>query len=161
MPAKIQQTVCIVSPLGILKIEGDDNGVSAIRIDEAGIISNQIPTELQDVVTQLQEYFNKQRTQFDVRLQPAGTDFQKKVWTELQNIPHGTTISYLNLAKKMGNPKVIRAAAAANGKNPLLIVIPCHRVIGADGSLTGFSAGLWRKKWLLEHEILEPQGQLF
>ena len=85
-------------------------------------------------------------------LHPSGTEFQKKVWQELLNIPFGKTCSYLELSKKLGDVKAIRAVAAANGKNPLWIVIPCHRVIGSDGSLTGYAGGLWRKKWLLEHE---------
>ena len=86
---------------------------------------------------------------------------RQKVWAELVNIPYGTTCSYLDLAKKLGDVKAIRAVAAANGKNPLWIVVPCHRVIGSDGSLTGYAGGLWRKKWLLEHENPSAQKSLF
>src|SRR5690606_34971068 len=111
-----------------------------------------IPEELEDTVYQLQEYFEGTRTQFSLQLNPQGTDFQKRVWEELQHIPYGKTISYLELSKKLGDIKAIRAVAAANGKNPLWIVVPCHRVIGSDGSLTGYAGGLHRKQWLLEHE---------
>lgn len=154
-------TVFINSPLGTTKIVGDENGISQISILEEGVISTTIPNELKVVVTQINEYFSGTRTDFDFRLNPNGTDFQKKVWQELLNIPYGKTISYLDLAKKLGDPKVIRAAASANGKNPLWIVIPCHRVIGTDGSLTGYAGGLWRKKWLLEHESPTTQESLF
>ena len=154
-------TVFINSPLGTTKIVGDENGISQISILEEGVISTTIPNELKVAVTQINEYFSGTRTDFDFRLNPNGTDFQKKVWQELLNIPYGKTISYLDLAKKLGDPKVIRAAASANGKNPLWIVIPCHRVIGTDGSLTGYAGGLWRKKWLLEHESPTTQQSLF
>lgn len=154
-------TVFINSPLGTTKIVGDENGISQISILEEGVISTTIPNELKVAVTQINEYFSGTRTDFDFRLNPNGTDFQKKVWQELLNIPYGKTISYLDLAKKLGDSKVIRAAASANGKNPLWIVIPCHRVIGTDGSLTGYAGGLWRKKWLLEHESPTTQQSLF
>ena len=107
------------------------------------------------------KYFEGKRNQFDLNLNPAGTDFQKKVWNELLQIPYGKTCSYLDIAKRLGDPKSIRAAATANGKNPLWIVIPCHRVIGSDGSLTGYAGGLWRKKWLLDHENPVKQTSLF
>ena len=154
-------TVFINSPLGTTKIVGDENGISQISILEEEVISKTIPNELKVAITQINEYFSGTRTDFDFRINPNGTDFQKKVWQELLNIPYGKTISYLDLAKKLGDPKVIRAAASANGKNPLWIVIPCHRVIGTDGSLTGYAGGLWRKKWLLEHESPTTQQSLF
>jgi methylated-DNA-[protein]-cysteine S-methyltransferase len=109
----------------------------------------------------LQEYFEGKRTHFSFPLHFIGTDFQQKVWDELSKIPFGTTYSYLDLAKKVGDIKAVRAVAAANAKNPLWIVIPCHRVIGSDGSLTGYAGGLWRKKWLLEHEKPSNQKSLF
>ncbi len=155
------QTCFINSPLGITKIVGDENGISIISILEEGEISETIPHELQEAVTQLGDYFEGKRNDFNLKLNPKGTDFQKKVWQELLNIPYGKTTSYLDLAKKLGDPKVIRAAASANGKNPLWIVVPCHRVIGTDGSLTGYAGGLWRKKWLLEHENPTNQQSLF
>ena len=98
---------------------------------------------------------------FDLKLNPKGTDFQKNVWNALLEIPYGKTISYLELSKTLGNVKAIRAVASANGKNPLWIVIPCHRVIGSNGDLTGYAGGLHRKKWLLEHERPVKQGSLF
>ena len=155
------QTVFINTPLGTAKIEGDTNGVSVISIREEGEISTKIPTELKEVVLQLQEYFAGKRTQFNFEMNPKGTDFQKKVWKELLEIPYGKTTSYLELSKKLGDVKAIRAVASANGKNPLWIVVPCHRVIGTDGSLTGYAGGLWRKKWLLEHENPVKQESLF
>lgn len=155
------QTAFVKSPLGITKIVGDENGISEISVLSEGKISVAIPNELQEAVSQLQEYFEEKRSNFNFKLNPKGTEFQQKVWTELLNIPFGKTISYLDLAKKLGDPKVIRAAASANGKNPLWIVVPCHRVIGADGSLTGYAGGLWRKKWLLEHENPTNQQSLF
>lgn len=155
------KTAFINSPLGITKIVGDENGVSIISVLSVGELSTKIPNELQEAVSQLQEYFGGKRKDFDFKLNPKGTDFQQKVWQELLNIPYGKTISYLDLSKKLGDVKAIRAVASANGKNPLWIVVPCHRVIGSDGSLTGYAGGLWRKKWLLEHENPVKQESLF
>ncbi len=100
----------------------------------------------------LQDYFEGTLKEFDLPISFAGTDFQKRVWNELLKIPYGHTISYQELAIRLGDPKCIRAAASANGKNPLAIIVPCHRVIGKDGSMTGYASGIWRKKWLLERE---------
>ncbi len=155
------KTVFIKTPLGITKIVGDENGISLISILQEGELSSEIPKELTEAVNQLQQYFDGKRIDFTFKLNPKGTDFQQKVWQELLNIPFGKTISYLDLSKKLGDVKAIRAAASANGKNPLWIVIPCHRVIGTDGSLTGYAGGLWRKKWLLEHESPSKQHSLF
>jgi len=157
----MSKTAFINSPLGITKIVGDENGVSIISVLSEGEHSTKIPNELQEAVSQLQEYFEGKRKDFDFKLNPKGTDFQKKVWQELLNIPFGKTMSYMDLSKKIGDVKAIRAVASANGKNPLWIVVPCHRVIGTDGSLTGYAGGLWRKKWLLEHEIPSHQQSLF
>lgn len=151
----------INSPLGITRIVGDENGITEISVLSEGSISVKIPTFLQNAVSQLQEYFDGNRTDFTFQLQPKGTDFQQKVWQELLTIPFGKTMSYLDLSKKLGDVKAIRAVASANGKNPLWIVVPCHRVIGTDGSLTGYAGGLWRKKWLLEHENPTNQKSLF
>ena len=115
-------------------------------------ITDIIPIELEDCVMQLNEYFEGSRKHFDLKLNPQGTDFQKNIWKLLQSIPYGKTTSYLNLSKQYGDVKSIRAIANANGKNPLWIIVPCHRVIGSDGSLTGYAGGLHRKRWLLEHE---------
>lgn len=155
------ETVFIESPLGITKIVGDENGIAVISVLSEGQISTKIPKNLKECVSQLREYFDGQRHDFDFKLNPQGTDFQQKVWQELLNIPFGKTMSYLDLSKKLGDVKAIRAVASANGRNPLWIVVPCHRVIGTDGSLTGYAGGLWRKKWLLEHESPFKQQSLF
>jgi methylated-DNA-[protein]-cysteine S-methyltransferase len=151
----------IKTPLGITTIMGDENGISVISVSDEGEISEQIPAVLQEAVSQLMAYFEGKRTTFDFKLNPKGTDFQQKVWNGLLEIPFGKTMSYLELSKKLGDVKAIRAVASANGKNPLWIVVPCHRVIGTDGSLTGYAGGLWRKKWLLEHENPTTQQSLF
>jgi methylated-DNA-[protein]-cysteine S-methyltransferase len=151
----------INSPLGITKIVGDENGISEISVLDEGELTIEIPENLKKAVAQLQDYFAGKRTDFSFRLHPKGTDFQQRVWKELLTIPYGKTMSYLDLSKKFGDVKAIRAVASANGKNPLWIVVPCHRVIGSDGSLTGYAGGLWRKKWLLEHENPTNQQSLF
>jgi methylated-DNA-[protein]-cysteine S-methyltransferase len=156
------ESVIIKTPIGFTEIKGDENGISKIYVlDESEELSTIIPNDLIEAVTQLQEYFIGKRTEFTFKLNPKGTEFQKKVWQELLQIPYGKTCSYLELSKKLGDVKAIRAVASANGKNPLWIVVPCHRVIGTDGSLTGYAGGLWRKKWLLEHENPIKQESLF
>ena len=151
----------IKTPLGIATITGDENGISQISVSDAGEVSNAIPTVLQESVTQLNDYFEGKRIDFDFALNPKGTEFQQKVWKSLLDIPYGKTRTYLEQSKILGDVKAIRAVASANGKNPLWIVVPCHRVIGTDGSLTGYAGGLWRKKWLLEHENPTAQQSLF
>jgi methylated-DNA-[protein]-cysteine S-methyltransferase len=155
------ETAFFESPLGIVAITGDQNGVSKICIDEEGTISRKVPKDLILAITELNEYFDKKRTHFTFKINLQGTDFQKNVWELLLTVPFGKTLSYLDLSKKLGNIKAIRAVAAANGKNPLWIVVPCHRIIGSNGELVGYAGGLWRKKWLLEHESLAPQQSLF
>jgi methylated-DNA-[protein]-cysteine S-methyltransferase len=125
------------------------------------LATKKIPLILKEAVSQLQAYFEGNRTQFDFKMNPKGTEFQQKVWKGLCKIPFGKTMSYFELAKQLGDVKAIRAIASANGKNPLWIVVPCHRVIGTDGSLTGYAGGLYQKKWLLEHESPTTQQSLF
>lgn len=151
---------CIINtPLGFTKITGDDDGISSVTVlNSEENITEIIPEVLEDAVYQLNEYFNGEREQFNLKLNPEGTDFQQTVWKALQQIPYGKTCSYLELSKTLGDVKAIRAVANANGKNPLWIIIPCHRVIGSDGSLTGYAGGIHRKKWLLDHE--NPYKQL-
>ena len=150
------------TPLGTAKIIGDNNGINSVSVlDEEIESSKTIPNSLKDCVQQLEEYFNNKRTEFDLKLSPKGTEFQKKVWQELLKIPFSKTISYLQQSKNMGDIKAIRAIASANGKNPIWIIIPCHRVIGSTGSMTGYAGGIWRKKWLLEHENNIKQMSLF
>lgn len=154
---------CIInSPLGSTKISGDINGISEVKVlNSEEKITENIPIELKDCVLQLKEYFAGNRKQFNLKLNAKGTDFQQRVWKQLAEIPYGKTTSYLELSKQLGDVKAIRAVANANGKNPLWIIIPCHRVIGSDGSLTGYAGGLHRKKWLLEHESPYKQESLF
>ena len=150
------------SPLGSLLLQGDADGIQKLSVmEEAQDSSTEIPAELQSAAQQIHEYFQGQRSSFDLKLNPQGTSFQKQVWTQLVEIPFGKTATYMDMAERLGDPKSIRAAASANGKNPIMIIIPCHRVIGSDGSLTGYAGGLWRKKWLLEHESPVRQEKLF
>ena len=156
------KTAIIKTPLGYIEISGAINVISKIQIlTDPAEITTVLPDELKSAVAQLQDYFNGKRTKFSFKMNPVGTEFQQRVWQELLNIPFGKTCSYLELSKKLGDVKAIRAVASANGKNPLWIVIPCHRVIGSDGSLTGYAGGLWRKKWLLDHENPVKQESLF
>ena len=152
----------LTSPLGSIQIEGDEEGLQRVDfLDEKTPQSEDIPDALAAAVLQLEEYFAGKRTAFSLKLNPQATDFQKRVWQQLAEIPFGKTTSYLQMAKDLGDPKVIRAAASANGKNPIAFIIPCHRVIGSDQSMTGYAGGIWRKKWLLEHESPVTQQSLF
>lgn len=154
---------CVVkTPLGFTKLEGDKDGVlSLIVLNNEVPVSSIVPEVLEDAVRQLEEYFKGERTDFSLKINPQGTDFQKRVWNALLAIPYGKTTSYLQLSKDLGDIKAIRAVANANGKNPLWIIVPCHRVIGSDGGLTGYAGGLHRKQWLLEHESPYTQQSLF
>lgn len=156
-------SLIIESPTGFLEIRGTDEFVSVIHFHDTALAvpDTEAPQLLLDAAAQLNEYFAGQRTAFDFPVQQTGTDFQQKVWAELMRIPFGETISYLELSKRLGDVKAIRAAGLANGKNNVAIVVPCHRVIGSDGSLTGYAGGLHRKEWLLRHEGGWPKnGQL-
>ena len=156
------EKVVINSPLGFVLIEGNENGISKISVtSDETVLSKIIPKLFIDVVLQLNEYFDGKRTDFKFKMNATGTEFQKKVWNELLKVPFGKTASYQEITNKLGDPKAIRAVANANGKNPLWIVVPCHRVIGSDGSLTGYAGGLWRKKWLLDFENPVKQQSLF
>ncbi|MEP1489865.1 MAG: methylated-DNA--[protein]-cysteine S-methyltransferase [Algibacter sp.] len=156
------ETCIIKSPLGYTKIVGDIDGIASVTVlNSEEKITDIIPVELEDCVIQLNEYFEGSRKQFDLKLNPQGTDFQQKIWKLLEGIPYNKTISYLQLSKQLGDVKAIRAVANANGKNPIWIIVPCHRVIGSNGKLTGYAGGLHRKKWLLEHENPYKQQSLF
>ena len=149
-------------PIGTAEICGNSEGIISISISDDNPPNNiEIPSCLKDCVTQLEEYFEGNRKVFNLKLNPSGTGFQKRVWNSLLETPSGKTKSYLEQSKILGAPKAIRAVASANGKNPISIVIPCHRIIGSDGSLTGYASGLWRKKWLLNHESENKQQSLF
>jgi len=139
------------TPLGLMEVSATETGVRSIYfVDQVqSAKSNKITIE---VKRQLLEYFSGTRENFDLPLEPQGTDFQKRVWQALSNIEYGKACSYSDIANQINNPKGVRAVGLANGKNPLTIVVPCHRVIGANGSLTGYASGLERKAWLLRHE---------
>lgn len=154
-------TATLKSPIGDLRLAASDEGLVAVvfpnekkkRVfaDTKGSAAAQ--AHLKAGMTALKEYFAGKRKDFrDVRLAPEGTDFQKSVWKALQKIPFGATKSYADIARAIGNPKAMRAVGLANGKNPIPIIVPCHRVIGANGALTGFGGGIPTKKALLEHE---------
>ena len=139
------------SPIGWLKICANDHGVTAIDFDAA--VHPAEPNQHTDqCLIELAEYFAGARQQFDVPLAASGTEFQRSVWQELTKIPYGQTCCYQDIALKLGKPQAMRAVGAANGRNPIPIIVPCHRVIGRHGGLTGFSGGLDKKEWLLRHE---------
>ena len=144
------------SPIGIIEIIASSAGLYSvkfkdgkIKLPKGKIKSNKIIIQTKK---QLKEYFLHKRKSFDLPFDIGGSDFQKKVWEEISKIPFGQTITYTQLAKRMGNENLSRAVGTANGKNPIWVIIPCHRVVGMGGELTGYAGGLKRKQWLLEHE---------
>lgn len=141
------------TPVGIALIVAEDGYITkvSIRDEELEETTTNSPVLL-EAIKQLREYFDGERKEFDLPIKHPGSSFQQEVWQQLLQIQYGTTITYLQQSQQMNNPLAIRAIAAANGRNNLWIVVPCHRVIGSNGSLTGYAGGLWRKKWLLEHE---------
>lgn len=139
--------------MGLIEICGTSDSITSLFfLDEEQHSEAKSNSYLENCTQQVGEYFEGKRKQFDLNLLPKGTIFQKRVWDELIKIPFGITKSYLEITKILGDEKAIRAVANANGQNKISIIIPCHRVIGSDGSLTGYGGGLWRKKWLLDHE---------
>ena len=141
------------SPIGLIKIIGNEAGLISLDfIDDESVDNFDTQPCLQECVKQIDEYFNKKRTEFFVKLQLRGTEFQKKVWQQLLKIPYGDTLSYQDIAGLIGNKKATRAVGNANRRNKIAIIIPCHRVIGSNGKLTGYAGGLWRKERLLKHE---------
>ncbi len=167
-------TTTVDSPVGPLLLRGTDDGgfqltellFGAPDSKHRAVPAAQDrddPAAFADVVAQLREFFDGDRTTFDLPLAPSGTEFQRRVWLALREIPYGQTRTYAEIAEAIGSPTAVRAVGAANGRNPLSIVVPCHRVIGADGSLTGFGGGLAAKRWLLAHEqaVAPAAGALF
>lgn len=155
------------SPIGVLTLVKTDGVLSGLYVGTPDLkpdaLGSRSDSGFEDVIVQLREYFARARTTFSVRLAPAGTAFQQRVWSELLNIPYGETRSYGQLAGAIGNRSAMRAVGAANGRNPISIIVPCHRVIGSNGTLVGYGGGLERKRFLLELErgsIPEP-AQLF
>jgi methylated-DNA-[protein]-cysteine S-methyltransferase len=162
---KMQDTIFTTyyhSPVGMLKISGTEHFISEVtffdKVEKAEGKKKNLPPMLIQCVEQLIQYFHGQRKVFELPIHQQGTPFQQGVWNELMTIPFGRTISYLELARKTGDTKATRAVANANGKNNVAIIVPCHRVIGSSRELVGYSGGLWRKKWLLEHEAKYAYG---
>lgn len=162
------ESVFYKSPVGILKLTADEgsltellfastekNGVQEKDIKE---FNKPLAPVLQKTIQQLEEYFEGKRMEFDLPLNQHGTAFQQKVWNALMEIKAGNAISYLTLSKRLGDVKAIRAVGTANGRNNISIIVPCHRVIGSNGSLIGYGGDLWRKKWLLDHEAKYSNG---
>jgi methylated-DNA-[protein]-cysteine S-methyltransferase len=156
------------SPLGTLSIKASEDAITeilflnshkGIKVNEDEIDFSPSPSPvINKCIKQLDEYFSGERKVFDMPLSYTGTIFQKEVWSELMNIPFGKNISYLELSKRIENVKAIRAVGTANGSNKICIVVPCHRVIGSNGSLVGYGGDLWRKKWLIDHEARFAHG---
>ena len=141
------------SPIGTSGITATSEAIIELSFLEQSLPeSADIPDGLKACVKQIDEYFLGNRTQFSLNLKPKGTAFQQSVWRQLEKIPFGKALSYGQIARSIGQPSACRAVGNANGKNPIPIIIPCHRVIGSNGRLTGYGSGLWRKEWLLEHE---------
>ncbi len=159
------ETTYYTSPVGLLEITAEDDSITSLYfVDEKAKPTAKNSSVLKECITQLEEYFSGIRKEFGLKLNPEGTEFQKKVWNELLNVPFGKTNSYLDLSKKLGDANAVRAVGNANGSNPISIIIPCHRIIGNNGKLVGYGGGLWRKEWLINHEkeiIFGKQAQLF
>jgi methylated-DNA-[protein]-cysteine S-methyltransferase len=141
------------SPIGVIEIVGTERGLTAVNFvrRRPGGATRPDPA-LRAAVAQIDEYFRGKRSRFSLPLSAAGTDFQRDIWRQLVRTPYGKTATYAEVARAVGRPKAVRAVGQANHRNPISIIIPCHRVIGSDGRLVGYGGGLWRKKWLLAHE---------
>jgi methylated-DNA-[protein]-cysteine S-methyltransferase len=148
------------SPIGELTLTGGEHALTGVYMGEAPVTADwrRDPEPLAEAVAQLEQYFAGERTGFELALAPRGTEFMRRVWDMLEEIPYGETTTYGALALRLGNPRTVRAVGLANGRNPLPIIVPCHRVIGADGSLVGFGGGLERKRLLLAHEAEVREG---
>ncbi len=151
MPDKQTYTSVLLSPIGTLAISADEKGITRVDFTEERTSHQESPLTIA-CKQELREYFEGERTCFTVPLNAKGTPFQKEIWAILHEVPYGAILTYTEVAKKYGNIKTIRAVGAANGANPLAIITPCHRITGKDGKLVGYAGGLWRKKWLLNHE---------
>ena len=149
-------TAFLGSPIGWVKVRADESAVLSVDFVEApedtGTPPKDRPAVLAQALSELDEYFRGERTSFSLPLRLGGTPFQSRVWDRLLRVPYGRTTTYRALAEAVGNDRATRAVGGANHRNPVSIIVPCHRVVGADGSLTGYGGGLWRKEWLLRHE---------
>ena len=153
------------SPIGLIEVTGNEEGIASLYfVDIKKENISRIHPSLKECIYQLEEYFSGLRNEFGLKLNPGGTEFQKKVWFQLETIPFGKTTSYLQISKQIGDANATRAVGNANASNPISIIIPCHRVIGNSGKLIGYGGGLWRKEWLLNHEkgcVFGKQTELF
>ena len=141
------------SPIGAIEVVGTRDSILSLDfVDHALANDADLPFCLKTCLKQLDEYFDGKRKDFLLNLDPQGTKFQKSVWRQLEKIPYGAVVSYGEIASIIGKPNACRAVGSANGRNPIAIIIPCHRVVGSDGRLTGYGGGLWRKEWLIKHE---------
>jgi methylated-DNA-[protein]-cysteine S-methyltransferase len=158
MPASVLFVTSYDSPIGRIEIRGSEAGISGLEfVDPGGArprrkSASSLPAPLAEALEQIDEYFRSVRTAFSVALDLRGTDFQKRVWAKLLRVKFGRTTTYKDLAAAVGRPAATRAVGGANHRNPVSIIVPCHRVVGSDGRLTGYGGGLWRKDWLLRHE---------
>lgn len=151
----------VESPIGRIALISNDTHLKSLTFsDEQVEESETLPEILLRTAVQLNEYFAGTRSAFDLELEPDGTGFQKKVWQQLLMVPYGTTKSYRDIAVRLGSVLNTRAVGTANGKNPISIIIPCHRIIGHDGKMVGYAGGLERKKWLLLHEVQHTRNEL-
>jgi methylated-DNA-[protein]-cysteine S-methyltransferase len=150
------------SPVGELEIRSEGDAITTVEyVRDQNKQPEQVTTVIQQCMEELDEYFVKRRKFFDLKLKLIGTDFQQKVWTHLLDIPYGKTTYYADIATKAGDVNSVRAVGLANGQNPIAIIVPCHRVIGKDGSMIGYGGGLERKEWLLRHEGVLNQLEIF
>ena len=151
----------LTSPIGTVEVSVNESGaVTAVSfVDEADPVVGETAHACSRALRQLEEYFQSERRRFELELEPEGTDFEYRVWSQVQRIPFGATDTYGEIARRLGGPDAARAVGHANARNPIAIIVPCHRVIGSDGDLTGYAGGLDRKKWLLDME--SGQARLF
>ena len=140
------------SPIGLIEVGGTETAVNTLYFVEQPQPEAVATPYLSEAIRQLAQYFAQTRREFDLNLAPKGTDFQQTVWQQLLTVPYGRTVSYMDIANALDKPKAVRAVGAANGQNPISVIIPCHRIIGSNGKLIGYGGGLWRKEWLLRHE---------
>ena len=142
------------SPIGLVEVGASAQALLSLYFVEERRteLANEGNTVIASAIEQLGEYFSGTRTGFELPLEPTGTDFQQQVWRELLTVSYGQMASYLDIANAISKPKAVRAVGAANGQNPISVIVPCHRIIGSNGKLTGYGGGLWRKEWLLKHE---------
>ena len=155
------QRAFLKTPIGYIEVTGSANGIRTLAFIDFRVRPQNVPSALRPCVNQLEDYFHGKLRSFDLKLDLKGSAFQLRVWNELIQIPFGLTISYIELAQRIGNINAFRAVGGANSHNPISIIVPCHRVIGYNGRLVGYRGGLKRKKWLLEHEHAFAQRDLF